>query len=108
MELLDVRKISKWEKNKKSIYGRVGINGSWCLDYLRRMNIEVLGFIDSNSKLWGPLRFGVPVMSYDDCKKCVLILVTAKHFVKDIIQTYRDNFIVSFDEWYVSRKNTIY
>lgn len=102
-----INKINGILSNGIFLYG-AGANGSWCLDYLKRENIKVLGFIDSNPMIQNTEIGGLKVYSYQEyCGKYPenAILITAKHCAGEIFRMYKDDnpYIVSFDTWFENK-----
>jgi FlaA1/EpsC-like NDP-sugar epimerase len=62
------------------LYG-AGFIGRWAATYLESIGIPVLGFIDSDSRKWGTLIVGKPVMGPIDDRviKAKSIFITHEH-----------------------------
>lgn len=90
---------------KKGIFlWGAGQNGNWCLDYLKRCNIKVVGFIDSNANLENVISYDEYVEKYSS----YLVLVTAKHATKEIVNKCCNEFILSFDKWFLEKNKKLY
>lgn len=109
------KNIARFEKIDRSmtegvyLYG-AGMNGRWCLDYLQRVHIKVIAFIDSNCKNWHKQIDGIEVIGYKEYQKReqLPILVTAKHAVTEIMQNIETDMMMSFDAWFLMKHKNAY
>lgn len=111
-DILDIIKSKQqlFEKTEEDLQNGVvlfgaGQNGRWCLDYLKRQNINVKYFLDNSSKLQNTKIEGIPVISLEEYRNKGLdyvILITSKHSVKAIEQTIQDiKLSMPFDCWFL-------
>lgn len=93
-------------ENGVFLYG-AGVNGEWCLDFLKRKEICVLGFIDSNPYIVGKAVQGLPVISYEQYLEKHAeydVLITSKHHAGEILKNCCSNKkMISFDAWFALR-----
>lgn len=106
-----IRRINGLLDNGMLLFG-AGSNGIWCLDYLKRNNLQVLAFIDNNLKIINKYMEGIPIISYEDYLREYAgkpILITAKHAAKEILQQHMDNqLMIPFDTWFIDRHRKDY
>ena len=107
-----IDKINEKISNGIFLYG-AGSNGSWCLDYLKREGIKVLGFIDGSEELQGMTVDGLFVYSYNEYLNSFsnhVVLITAKHCADEIFFQKKDenSYIIPFDTWFENRHHDDY
>ena len=96
------------------LYG-AGMRGIWIHDYLQKLEINCLAFIDSNPGKQGTVIDGLPCISYreyrlrseNDVRRPVLI--TAINVFREIFETYSDDpYIMPFDTWFTMKHEKEY
>lgn len=89
--------------NGVTLFG-AGSNGRWCCEYLQQNGHQVSCFVDNNPKMQGTTVDGIPVMSLKEYRHMStggVLLVTAKHAVRQILASLRDDDVaMSFDAWF--------
>lgn len=103
--------VKKNIKNGVYLWG-AGANGIWVLDFCHDNGINVVGFIDSDTKKHGKIFGGVECISYHEYKERndnKLVLVVTKHFVNDVLEEHSDDeHFYAFDAWLAQKYDADY
>lgn len=93
------------------LYG-AGRNGDWVYDYCCRTGIRVIAFIDSDPNKIGQAVDGLPCISYEEYAKSGEqrnVLITAKHYMWEILEEHKDNpYLIPFDAWFAAKNESKY